>query len=261
MQTLQPGLTRKDYTVGWVCAIPIELAAAQEMLDEEYPGLPQDVDDSNIYTLGRIGEHNVVIACLPAGQMGNNSAASLAVQMKSRFNSIRFGLMVGIGGGVPSAEHDVRLGDVVVSQPFNGYGGVVQYDFGKTTTNGFVRTGFLNAPPTILLNAVASIRAKHLRRRASLSSHLSKLNALPEFTRGHAGPDVLFDATYKHSGGADCRQCGGEIVQRQPRDQEVMVHFGTIASGNQVMRDAATRDRVSTQNSVVCSALRWRRRD
>jgi nucleoside phosphorylase len=86
------------------------------MLDEEHPLFPQDVNDSNIYTFGSVGEHNVVIACLPAGQMGNDSAASVAVQMKSSFNAIRFGLMVGIGGGVPSAEHDVRLGDVVVSQ-------------------------------------------------------------------------------------------------------------------------------------------------
>jgi len=42
-------------------------------------------------------------------------------------------------------------------------------------------------------------------------------------------------------------------VQRQPRDQEIMVHFGTIASGNQVMRDAATRDRVSSElGGVLC---------
>ena len=55
----------KDYTVGWVCALPIELAAARAILDEEHHDLPQDRNDSNIYTLGRIGEHNVVIACLP----------------------------------------------------------------------------------------------------------------------------------------------------------------------------------------------------
>jgi len=69
----------EDYTVGWVCALPIELTAAQEMLDEEHDDLPQDSDDANIYTLGRIGEHNVVIACLPAGQTGTNSAAAIAM--------------------------------------------------------------------------------------------------------------------------------------------------------------------------------------
>jgi hypothetical protein len=57
----------EDYTVGWVCALPIELAAAAEMLDEEHSDLSQGDNDTDLYTLGRIGEHNVVIACLPAG--------------------------------------------------------------------------------------------------------------------------------------------------------------------------------------------------
>jgi nucleoside phosphorylase len=254
-QTPQTRLTRQDYTVGWVCALPVELAAAQEMLDEEHQGLPQDANDSNIYTLGRMGGHNIVIACLPAGQMGNNSAAPVAVQMKSTFNAIRFGLMVGIGGGVPSAEHDVRLGDVVISQPFKEHGGVIQYDFGKTTPGGFMRTGFLNAPPTILLSAVASLRAKHIRQKASLMSYLSKLTSLPDFTRDTTRSDVLFEATYKHEGGAQCEQCNkNKVVKRPPRGtQDIVVHYGTIASGNQVMRDAAMRDRVSFKlGGVLC---------
>ena len=78
-------LRRDDYTVGWVCALPIELAAAQEMLDEEHDTPPYDAHDSNLYTCGRVGEHNVVIACLPEGQTGTHSAAAVAVQMKSTF--------------------------------------------------------------------------------------------------------------------------------------------------------------------------------
>jgi hypothetical protein len=85
------GLCTLDYTVGWVCALPIELAAATEMLDEEHPNLPQDSNNTNIYTLGRIGEHNVVLVCLPAGQMRTNSAAAVAAQLKSKFTSIQFG--------------------------------------------------------------------------------------------------------------------------------------------------------------------------
>jgi hypothetical protein len=50
-------LRLEDYTVGWISAIPIELAAAAELLDEEHNNLPQDPTDSNIYTYGRIGEH------------------------------------------------------------------------------------------------------------------------------------------------------------------------------------------------------------
>src|SRR3984957_18662967 len=160
-------LRDEDYTEGWDYALPIELAAAVEMMDEENESLLQHANDTNVYPLGRIGEHNVVIACLPAGQTGNNSAAAVAVQMKSKFTSIRFGLMVGIGGGVPSDIADVRLGDVVISQPYIQHGGVVQYDFGKTTPNGFVQTGFLNAPPTILLNALTKLQANRYRRKSN----------------------------------------------------------------------------------------------
>jgi nucleoside phosphorylase len=245
----------KDYTVGWVCALPIELAAVVEMLDEEHHGLPQDRNDTNLYTYGRIGEHNVVIACLPAGQMGTNSAAAVAVQMKFKFVSIRFGLMVGIGAGVPSAETDIRLGDVVVSLPHMQHGGVVQYDFGKTGPSGCTRTGSLNAPPTVLLNALAKLRANHLRHRSKLSVYLSKLNHLSEFAYENAGPDFLFESSYNHVEGPTCDQCSKDrLVGRASRgSQEIVVHYGTIASGNQVMRDSVARDRLSSElGGILC---------
>ena len=244
---------REDYTVGWVCALPIELAAAREMLDEEHEDLDHNVNDTIIYTLGRIGDHYVVIACLPGGQTGNNSAAAVVVQMKSSFTSIRFGLMVGVGGGVPSTEADIRLGDVVVSSPSKAYGGVVQYDFGKSTPSGFERTGFLNAPPTVLLSAIAKLQANHVVQRR-LPEYVSKLSRLPTFAHNDAGLDILFEAGYNHVEGTACEQCKKErAVDRQPRSQEVVVHYGTIASGNRVMRDGAERDRVSAElGGVLC---------
>jgi hypothetical protein len=78
---LRPG----DYTVGWVCALPIELDAATRMLDERHIDLPQDATHPNVYTLGRISEHNVVIVCLPAGRIGTNSATSTMSQMRPKF--------------------------------------------------------------------------------------------------------------------------------------------------------------------------------
>jgi nucleoside phosphorylase len=247
-------LRREDYTVGWVCALPVELAAAQEMLDEEHDTPPSDARDTNIYTCGRVGEHNVVIACLPEGQTGTHSAAAVAVQMQLAFTSTRFGLMVGIGGGVPSEETDIRLGDVVVSKPHKTHGGVVQYDSGKATPSGFERTGLLNTPPTVLLNAVANLRAKHMRGKRRLDEYLATLHSLPDFTREAAGPDTLFAATYDHEGGATCKQCDtSQLADREPRRQDVVVHYGSIASGNQVMRSAAERDRVSAElGGVLC---------
>jgi len=241
--------------VGWVCALPVELAAAAELLDEEHPDPPQDRNDTNLYTLGRIGKHNVVVACLPAGQTGISSAATVAVQIKARFASIRFGLMVGIGGGVPSAESDIRLGDVVISQPYMEHGGVVQYDLGKTRPSGFERTGALNAPPALLLNALSRLRAKHYRGRSSLSTYLSMVNHLPLFAYENAGHDILFDSTYGHVEGSTCDQCDKDKMVRRPTrgSQEIVVHYGTIASGNQVMKDGITRDRLSSElGGVLC---------
>jgi nucleoside phosphorylase len=251
----QRRLRIQDYTVGWICALPIELAAATEMLDEEHQDLPQDSNDTNLYALGRIGEHNVVLACLPAGQMGTSSAAAIAIQMQSKFTSLRFGLMVGIGGGVPSAESDVRLGDVVISQPHMQHGGVVQYDFGKTGASGFTRTGSLNAPPTVLLNALAKLQSNHLRRKSSPSVYLSAVSHSSDFTYGNAGPDMLFEPTYNHIGGPTCDRCSRDkLVERTSRrNQDIVVHYGTIASGNQVVKDGVVRDKLSSElGGVLC---------
>ncbi|KNG79980.1 kinesin light chain [Aspergillus nomiae NRRL 13137] len=248
-------LSHHDYTVGWVCALPDELTAAQEMLDEEHQNLLSNHTDSNIYTLGSIGAHNVVLACLPAGQTGTNSAAAVAIQMKTTFPAVRFGLMVGIGGGVPSKEADIRLGDVVVSQPGNGHGGVVQYDFGKSTPSGFKRTGFLNAPPTILLAAVTKLRSNLDRGKSSLLPHLSKLGNLPKFGRDQAGSDFLFEAEYNHSGEDSCLSCTtARTIQRNERADSIpMIYYGAIASGNQVMRDGVERDKISSEfGGVLC---------
>ena len=142
-------LRREEYTVGWICALPVELAAAQEMLDEEHEDIERGDNDENPYSLGSVAGHNIVIVCLPAGRIGNNPAAAVVTRMRATFKGIRFGLMVGIGGRVPSAEADIQLGDVVVSLPHQTSGGVLQHDAGKATTSGFERTGSLNSPPQI----------------------------------------------------------------------------------------------------------------
>jgi nucleoside phosphorylase len=251
-------LRREDYTVGWVCALPVELAAAKAMLDEKHEDAIRGVgdNDENVYCLGSVADHNVVIVCLPAGHIGNNPAATVATQLRAAFKGIRFGLMVGIGGGVPSAEADIRLGDVVVSQPQLTFGGVVQYDFGRRTPNGLQRIGSLNSPPQKLLSAMGTVQANAMLGESTLSDHLSILERIPTFQRRRAGPDLLFKAAYNHERGHTCDKCS--VESRQPRPEresgaEVTVHYGTIASGNQVMKDAAERDRISGElGGVLC---------
>jgi nucleoside phosphorylase len=237
-----------------VCPLPIELAATVKMLDEDHQGPPQDANDSNLYSLGRMCGYNVVIAALPAGRIGTISATTVAVQMILKFTSIRFILMVGIGGGVPSADADIRLGDVVISYPRMGIGGVIQYDFGKAVPGGFERTGLLNTPPTILLNALTKLQANHISGDNRLSMYLSALSHLPIFARDNAGPDILFESSYNHAGGYTCERCSPDrMIKRPPRQEDIVVHYGTIASGNQVIKDGATRDRLSLElGGVLC---------
>lgn len=127
------------------------------------------------------------------------------------------------------------------------HGGVVQYDFGKTEPNGFTQTGSLNTPPTILLHALSKIRANHYMGRNSIHKHLSAIKTLPQFTHNNAEPDILFDSDYKHIEGPTCAQCSRDrLVERTQRaSQEIVVHYGTIASGNLDIRDGPTRDKVS----------------
>lgn len=242
-----------DYTVGWICALPVEFAAARGMLDEIHEEFYRHGNGTNIYKLGRMGPHNVVIACMPSSQTGTNSAAAVATQMMSTFQSIEFGLMVGVGGGVPSTQ-DIRLGDVVVSRPGPSHGGVVQYDLGKNTESGFLRTGFLNTPPILLLNALARIEAEWDREKARFMENISKLDRWPIFSRKTTGTDLLFRANYTHTSNNTCEYCDQtKVINRKPRGQEIMVHYGSIASGNQLMRDAMQRDKVSTElGGVLC---------
>lgn len=253
-------LTHDDYTVGWICALPKELTAARAMLDKVHPDLPIQPGDHNIYSLGSIGVHNIAIACLPLGEIGTNSAAVVASRMPMTFKSIRFGLMVGIGGGVPSQQGDVRLGDVVVSMPMGQHGGVVQWDFGKATTkgDGFQRTGSLNRPPPVLMAALAKLKSTHDLEDSKVVTYLASMVAkypkLSAYTLRPGMTDVVFDAEYDHvDGNETCDGCDVTRGQdRSPRDVP-SVHYGLIASGNQVIKDGVKRDKISKDlGGVLC---------
>jgi nucleoside phosphorylase len=180
-----------DYTVGWICAIVTEYTAAQESIDEEHEA-PDFVSpgDTNHYTLGRIGEHNVVITVLPDGEYGTAAAAMVAMNMQNSFPSVRIGLLVGICGGVPSERHDIRLGDVVVSAPRDGKGGVFQYDFGKTMQGrSFQHTRFLNQPPTALRTALTGLQARYKRKGHCIESTINSiLNRNPGLQQEYGRP-------------------------------------------------------------------------
>ncbi|KAJ5792491.1 uncharacterized protein N7503_008469 [Penicillium pulvis] len=204
-----PALTHDEYTIAWVCALHIEMAAARAMLDYIHQPLPTHAGDTNTYVLGSIKQHQVVITCLPADQYGTNNAATVMTNMKRTFTAVRLSLMVGIGGGVPSMC-DIYLGDVVVG--------------------------------TRVMYRIPSI----LQQKLEVNTDYSRPNS----------PDHLFLAAYDHVSPL-MAACGGcdhsKIVPRRKRPADkIVIHYGAIASGNQVMRHGITRDNVAQELDVIC---------
>ncbi|CAG8943942.1 unnamed protein product [Penicillium salamii] len=257
---------RDSFQIGWICALPIELAAAKEMLDEKFGNLDvQDPADSNVYTLGRIGKHHVVIACLP--QYGTTSATTVANHMTRTFSkSLRIGLMVGVGGAIPSASHDIRLGDIVISCPEGTSSGVLQYDMGKIGTGGeFHRTGSLNSPPRALLTAVNLMRAAELTDDPLYPGYIiqsTKRNTRTRknFHRPGDEQDRLFKQEYDHLENAnsenanECDSCleDWEEMRTEREGSDPQLHYGIIASGNAVIKDAKTREQLRLRTGALC---------
>jgi nucleoside phosphorylase len=257
---VRPALTHRDYTVGWICALEVELAAARATLDEEHARLLSTHEDPNRYRFGCIAGHNVVIACLPDGETGNSPVAAVAARMVINFPSLKFVLMVGIGSGVPRPPgFDIRLGDVVVSSATGDIGGVVQYDRGKTVQDStFIRTGALNRPPEVLRCAVADLRATYRLKRGRLAEYLAQMvSAYDTFAPPTTTQDMLFSSDYEHpkgSGFLTCESCdASRKVQRPLRSPDPVIHYGIIASGNRDIRNGKERDRISDElGGVLC---------
>ncbi|KAK2763556.1 hypothetical protein FQN53_007293 [Emmonsiellopsis sp. PD_33] len=260
--------THDDYTIGWVVILECELNAARLLLDEEHEGLGQSLTDPNTYLLGRIGEHNVVLAS--TGVAGTNAAANMVTNMFRTFRNIRFGLLVGVGGGAPRAPNredaaaDIRLGDVVVSSPKGRHGGVIQYDMGKwKDPEEFSIESHLNKPPGMLLSAVPFLQSDQSTGRGKMNEYIhqvvSKASGLPKLRKAYQfhgwGNDKLFKANYSHTAGHDdCAGCDGSMAEERlaRESDEPAVHYGLIASANAVMRSATLRDKLRDVWGVSC---------
>lgn len=256
-------LSHGDYTIGWICPLEVEQIAALEMLDEVHGRLPQPSTDHNVYNLGSIAGHNVVIAGLY--QPGNNPAATVVTQMRTTFSNLRFGMLVGIGGGVPvKTDYGlIRLGDVVVSKPVGSNFGTLQYDHGKAKAGLFERTGALAPPPTVLLNAAQDLQAKRARSRQDpLERNIKRIDTsvltLQRYKHPGAAYDFLYASDYIHKNpGESCADCGCDPSQRirETIDDDIpsiVIHRGTIASGELVIKDAMLRDTLANEHGVLC---------
>ncbi|KAF4442817.1 hypothetical protein F53441_11645 [Fusarium austroafricanum] len=243
---------RDQYTIGILCALPIELKAVRALFDERHQTLTSIIGDDNQYVLGKMAQHMVVAASLPSGEYGTNAAASAVSDMMRSFVSLQFCLLVGIAGGAPSEENDIRLGDVVVSLPTKTYPGVIQYDLGKENEGSqFEPTGVLRRPPRVLTNAISKLQSDPDLDINPLDLHLAKIiGSLPTYGSPGRDLDVLFRASCLRK---TCTEGCSHLEQRPPRPTtEPRIHYGLVASGNRVVKDAVLRDKLEREYGMLC---------
>ncbi|KAJ5814050.1 uncharacterized protein N7503_000800 [Penicillium pulvis] len=254
-----------EYTVGWICALHLEYFVARTVLDEKYENSrPVSPNDTNVYTLGRIGTHKVAITVLTDAEFGTASAAIVAANMLRTFHNIKIGLMVGIAGGLPSRNHDIRLGDVVVNALYDGEGNFIQHDF-KISLLGriFQHTRSLNHLHPMLFTAITRLQAKYERNANQLEATTNRILdeniwLRDKYRRPPPSTDRLFKAEVIHD--LECRdesciEDPSKLVPRDERDDsedKIAVHYGQVASADQLVKNAFIRDRLAAKADILC---------
>ncbi|CAI6098229.1 unnamed protein product [Clonostachys chloroleuca] len=253
--------SRDVYTVGWVCALPVEATAAKAALDCVHDTIPQDrnPNDNNNYIFGRLHGHHIVVAYPSSGVYGQVSLADVVRQLHASYTSIRFHLIVGIAGGVPDTGLDIRLGDVVVNKSINAWSGVIQYDEdGERIEDNCLGAKALDQPSPMLLTAMGKAETAAIFNESKMSRYISEIMQKDPITFVYPDPeqDLLFEsdydhATYEQSG---CRLCDPtRLRSRQTRQaQGPITHYGLIASCNHLMLQGAKRDRLSQAHGILC---------
>jgi nucleoside phosphorylase len=220
----------EDYSIVWLCPLPIETAAALFMFDEHHEGITNRQHGQTVeYHFGRIGRHNVAIAGFPSGEVGIGKAGAMAEAVARDFKNLELGLLVGIGAAIPSQSRDIRLGDVAVADPVGHCPGVVAYDMVKVVPGDELQKQWMDGTHPLWRSVISKIRARANVRGDTFHRHL-KVFDKPEariFQRPYDPPPL--HPTF----GNRCRETDGPIV-----------HYGTMLSGSKVIRATDFRDQL-----------------
>ncbi len=272
-----------DFHIAVVCALQTEADAVQAVFDkfwdecDDGDGIVRARADSNHYTTGTIGNHNVVLAHMP--EYGKGTSARVAANIRTTFPDIRAALVVGVCGGVPETESDekILLGDVIVSTE------IVEHDLGRQLPSEFQPT---NPPDRSLSDDLRGFLRKVQGRRQTTNLERDTAKYLAARDRATdrdkpARPDVpgdrLFRPEYRHkhhrrgechtcdncdgdegnacttSQKSDCETLGcSKIVTGRERDEKApRVYFGSVASGDTVMKSGNHREELAQALKVV----------
>ncbi|KAK6521280.1 hypothetical protein TWF506_001503 [Arthrobotrys conoides] len=269
--------SRDDFEICVICALPLEANAVHALFEDvkEENALGKASGDTNAYSTGKIGSHNVVLVYMPG--MGKVPAAAVSENLKKSFKNIKLALLVGICGGVPGkGTEGIMLGDVIVGK------NIVHYDFGREYENGFIqKDGPEDTPgrqPPGIRSFIRKLESRKEALEKKLSEYLDSMLKPWGSEKIDSLKDILFPPDYWHvhqppatcTGGrcknltdlcesalkGSCEELGCDMSESvRPSDlirrPTPNIYFGSVASGDKVMRSATLRDKISEREAVI----------
>lgn len=277
---------RRDFEIAIICALQCERDAVEAILEEDYEtggfSYGKAPGDHNAYTIGRIGNHHVVLAYMPG--MGKVNSAAVASGIRASFLGIKLALLVGVCGGAPKTPDgvDIFFGDVIISTM------VIQVDFGRRYPDRFARKTALEGNLGQITAEIRSFLAKasgRLARQRLRKKTLFYTKELyqKEFQHStHPGIDnnILYQAHYRHRHqkpkhcetcdkcqseedaaceaalNASCKElcCSDEFSvsrTRSSRATDPSIHFGHVVCSDGVIKSGQHRDELVSHDNVI----------
>lgn len=177
------------------------------------------------------------------------------------FPNLRYAFMVGIGAGVPGSnglDPDIRLGDIVVAFPTDKSSGIVGYELGKETVDGFLKrqdNSYRMDP--VLQSTISSIK-NHFEVEGT-NKFLEHID-ISILSKRKRGEETVSQSKSKfahpiRSGYTDVLYIDDTdiVITRPPRsNSEPFVHYGAIASGDKVVKNAKQREDLRRRYNILC---------
>jgi nucleoside phosphorylase len=238
------------FTIAAIATLPVELDALTASFDFVF-GTGWLPSADIVLRFGRVGQHNVVAACLIQGGYGSSSAGAVVTDIKRLFPLVANMAMVGVGSALSKTSPEgeaVHLGDVVWSTP-HGRGSVTEYDLsgvqvtneGKTVQGEAKEVGNLSPAGRWWLGIASQMNATRLMSGSPLVQVGTDI--IDKLTSGAVASPFDFK-----------RPATGEDGRRaRTRDAIQMEHTGSIACARtHLRRNARFRDYLHEQTGHLC---------
>ncbi|XP_067648626.1 uncharacterized protein [Haliotis asinina] len=251
-------------TIAIITAMYCEKLAIDAMMENKTTYVKYKTEgESNVYTIGYIGEHKVVSTKLPA--IGHFRAAQISsgnstTRLLGSFQNIEHVFVVGVAGGVPHVtdySKHIRLGDVIISRRNDK--GYIYYYCEKIVQDREqqVHYNLKNwAPRDMVLQRIAECIEESLHTNPDYAPWEDYIREGQELLMAQeanfARPAPSSDRLYINVG-------EGQVIEVQhpePTDGVIArhdvpkLHFGVFGSGARVVRNDSTKLDFATKYGI-----------